>query len=140
VFYARDEYRVDAFIYALTNEPTRIWTPAGPPIQDPAWTVWPLERKGILVKSLQVWLLDIARLVKMGVLIELVNLTEPGQGPNWIPVNQLTLPTRPMDGLQSSLGVFYDGPGFECPWGCGWTIRAPALVLGDYVEMRVGWE
>lgn len=140
MFYARDEYLVPAAIFALADEATRIWCPGNRIIQDPGFTGWPQEGFAV-IRSLEVWVLTNAGRIKPGVMVELINLTEPSAtGSFWIPANQLTLPTLPEDGIQGQLGVSYVGPGFECRWGVGWTLRIPAVVPGEYVQMRVAWE
>jgi len=145
MFYARDEYLVPATIYAETVEPTRIWAPEHGFMQDPAYTTglaagWPKISKPVLIKLLQVWVLDAAtKLLKLGVVVELVNLTEPAQSSAFPAPNQPSLPSLPSDGVQGMFGMRYYGPGFICTYGAGWCIRTPGLAAGDYVNMRVGW-
>jgi hypothetical protein len=139
MFYVRDEYLVPATIWALADETSRFWCPGNGFVQDPALVGWPQAGKAF-VRSLEVWVLTNVGRIKRGVLVELVNLTEPAATQFWIPANQLTLSTFPMDGVQGDMGISYFGPGFECRWGVGWTLRNPAVVPGEFVEMRIAWE
>ena len=146
MFYVRDEYLVPATVYAETLEPTRVWAPGQGFMQDPAYTSglasgWPIVGRAVVIKLLQVWVLDTAtKLLKRGTVVGLVNLTEPAQSSPFPAPNQPNLSCFPVDGIQGPDGIRYDGPGFLSTYGAGWCIRTPGLAIGDWVNMRIGWE